>query len=505
MKSLRLISIGIFILFLISNAQAEESSYNPYNCFSVIVGKGASLDGSVLLAHNEDNYTHFLVDYHRVPRKKHKLGTTIRLSTGAIIPQVAETYSYVWVEMPMLYFSDTVFNEWGVTISSNRCASKEENPVLTQGGIKHRLRLLMAERAKTAREAVLVAGKLIDQLGYASSGRTYVIADTEEGWMLSVVNGKRWIAQRVPDDKVAVIPNYYTIGNINLKDKANFLGSQDIIEYAIKQGWYNPEQDGPFHFAKAYSKYASRNSLSNVMRMWRGVKLLAHESLGISNEYDTDFMFPFAFPPSKKLGIKDLLTVLRDHYQGTKYDNTQEYLIGDPHKVNGFPICAIGNNLSYVAQLRNDLPTEIGAVLWLSQQRPDVQAYVPWYSGIEEIPNGLSSGNHEKSLAQHIPVPGKTYSHLLYKLSQKYPKHAYLFFSKLSQQLANNFTSQFQQIRKKMHDFENQLIANQSEFERQAINLYKKNPNQALKLLTGYSADSTEKVIEMTKTFLDQN
>ena len=71
--------------------------------------------------------------------------------------------------------------------------------------------------------------------------------------------------------------------------------------------------------------------------------------------------------------------------------------------------------------------------------------------------------------------------------------------------MANNFTSQFQQIRTKMHDFENQLLANQPEFERQAINLYKKNPNQALKLLTGYSADNTEKVIKMTKIFLDQN
>ncbi|MBE0664247.1 MAG: C69 family dipeptidase, partial [Candidatus Aminicenantes bacterium] len=128
-------------------------------------------------------------------------------------------------------------------MTSNACLSREDKPELFSGGIGFNLRRLVAERAHTAREGVRIAGELISQHGYNSSGRTYIIADAREGWLLHAVNGRHWVAKRVPDNEVAVIANRYTITAVDLKDRENFQGAADIIEYAVVRGWFNPQKD----------------------------------------------------------------------------------------------------------------------------------------------------------------------------------------------------------------------------------------------------------------------
>ncbi len=135
-----------------------------------------------------------------------------------------------------------------MTVASDNCPSREDKPELTDGGIGYMLRRLVAERARTAREGVLLAGKLVERFGYIDSGRTYIIADPDEGWLFCVVNGKHWLARRVPDNEVAMVANTYTIRAVNLRNKANFLASADIVDYAKSRGWYDPQTDGPFDF-----------------------------------------------------------------------------------------------------------------------------------------------------------------------------------------------------------------------------------------------------------------
>ena len=222
-----------------SSLIAQQINENPFNCFSVIAGKNATADGSVMFAHNEDDWGDRMVNFYKVPRADHQHGEMITMETGAKLQQATQTWSYLWLEMPEMSFSDSYMNEWGVTIASDACSSREEEGELTDGGIGYWLRRAMAERAKSAREAVKIGGALVSQFGYASSGRTYCIADTKEAWMLSVVNGKHWVAKRIPDDEVAIIPNYYTITTIDLKDTLNYYGSADLVDYAVKKKWYN--------------------------------------------------------------------------------------------------------------------------------------------------------------------------------------------------------------------------------------------------------------------------
>jgi dipeptidase len=477
----------LFLIFLFNvvSVFAQSHQTNEFNCFSVLVGKNASADGSVLFAHNEDDYGKQIVNYFKVPKIQHVAGETITLATGAIIPQVNETYGFLWFEMPGMVFSDSYVNEWGVVIASDACESREENPELTSGGIKYWLRRLVAERARTAKQGVRIAGNLISELGYASSGRTYLIADSNEGWMLSAVNGKHWVAQRVPDDMVVVIPNYYTIGAVDLADTNNFLGSPDLIDYAIQIGWYVPEKDGEFHFARIYSSPGNLKNNGNVHRMWRGINLLAEKS------FDLDDEFPFAFRPKKKVAVQDLMAVLRDHYVGTELDKTEGYRVGNPYKMNGSTICASSTQYGFVAQLRSWLPAEIGTVIWLAQYRPDSQAFIPWYLGVNAIPGDFAYGDYQTALDQHF-VPPKN-------IHEKTDSHAYWTFVNLAEKIDGDYGALIQQARAKWDPIEKQLFSDQQGFEKKAVGIYNKDRNDAKHLLTEYTNGWAEKIRKMAK------
>lgn len=395
---------GIVVGLIVSIwTQVYGQQYHGFNCYSIIVGKNASADGSVMLAHNEDDQSPQLVNFYRCLPERHEAAEQVVFRRGASIAQISYTHGFYWIELPGMEVSDAFMNDQGVVIASDGCPSREDKPDLTDGGLVWWLRRLVAERAHSARQGVKLAGALIEQFGYASSGRTYVIADRNEGWMLAVVHGKHWVAQRVPDDHVAVIPNFYTIGEIDLSDTLNFYGSADIIDYAIERGWYHPETDGPFHFARAYSARFSLNHPGNTHRMWRGVNLLARES------YPLDGPFPFSFAPKRKVSVADVMAVLRDHYEGCELDRSQSGEGGDPHQLNSATICAGSTQYSFVAQLRGNMPLSVGAVLWLAYYRPGLQLYTPWYAGMTSIPDGYALLGATAALRVHFEPPPSTF------------------------------------------------------------------------------------------------
>ena len=247
------------LLLFISLGNSGAQQHLELNCFTVVVGRDASADGNLLIAHNEDDWGKQIVNLYKTPSQTHSKDEIVRFGNGGLINQVNKTNGFIWIELPGMKVADSFINDQGVVITSNGCPSREDKPDSTDGGILYWVRRLVAERANTAREGIKLAGDLINKFGYVSPGRTYTFADKNEAWILSAVYGKHWIAQRVPDSQVVVIPNYYTIGEIDLKDTSNFLGSPDIVDYAINRGWYYPDSGEKFHFAKAYTALTSIN------------------------------------------------------------------------------------------------------------------------------------------------------------------------------------------------------------------------------------------------------
>ncbi len=458
-----------FILTLLLSLPGQD------NCFTIVVGKAAAADGSVLLAHNEDDREEgkiFFVNVHKIPQKSYKAGETILLKNKGSLPQVPQTFGFLWLQIPGAEFGDSYINENGVVIASNQCSSREDKPVLTNGGIGFMLRRIMAERATSAKNAVEIAGKLIDQWGYYSPGRTYAIADATEAWVFHAVNGKHWIAQRVPDDQAAVIANRYTIENVNLADKKNYRGSPDIIDYAVKRGWYHPGKDGEFNFARAYSLPGNYAAELNVLRQWRGTALLAKK------RYKPDEPLPFSFSPRRNIRPTDLFNVLRDHYEGTEYDLTAGYKEGSPNSAGKRTICTESTQYAFVAQLREELPKEIAYLVWIAFRRPDSNAFSPWYVSITSPPEGYNRGNSETALENHFNPPPS--------FSRFNPNYAFWNFAKLSDLVDQSYRTRIKIARKEWRNLENYIMKTHKKMEEEFKYLVKKNKFVALKIITNY-------------------
>jgi len=176
----RLFSVVAVFVFCLAILAAQCDA-----CYSIVVGKKASVDGCVIMAHNEDDGPPQIVNHHKIPRKKHSSGETVRLRNGGQLAQAKQTWAYIWSEMPGMLFSDSYLNEWGVCVTSDNCPSREDKAEITDGGIGYMLRCLVAQRAKTAREGVLLAGKLVERFGYIDSGRTYIICVKVSYWLES--------------------------------------------------------------------------------------------------------------------------------------------------------------------------------------------------------------------------------------------------------------------------------------------------------------------------------
>lgn len=319
-------TITLFCL-LICVAVSAQDVYN--NCFGIIAGKNVTEDGSVIMAHNEDDGGEQMLNIYSVPASP-------------------DNVKYLWFEFPGMEVADSFMNEFGVCIASDGCPSREDRKDFTEGGVLYKVRQTVAKKAHSARQAVEIIGALVEKYGYKGSGRTYVIADPNEGWLCSVVQGRHWVAQRVPDDMVVTIPNYYVIGEVDLSDRENFAGSPDLVEYAVSRGWYDPAKDGKFNFRLAYATEKSLNSDHNSGRHTRVQNLLFGNAIMGKD-------VRFARKPLEKVTIEKMMEAL-----------------SLPEVCNNTTI------LASVFHLRGWLPVEQGCVAWNAMGHPNVELFEPW-------------------------------------------------------------------------------------------------------------------------------
>ncbi|MBO7641202.1 MAG: C69 family dipeptidase [Bacteroidales bacterium] len=348
-----------------------------YNCFSIIAGRNATVDGSVLMAHNEDDSGEQMLNIY-------------------VVPATDKNLRYIWCEFPGMEVSDVFMNQFGVSVASNGCPSREDKADLKGKGVLYEIRTSVAKYARTAREAVAIIGSMVETFGYSGSGRSYIVADPQEGWVVSVVKGKHWVAQRVPDDQVMTIPNYFVIGHVDLEDEANFAGCEDLVEYALERGWYDPEKDGAFNFAKAYAAEKSLQSVNNITRHKEAWNYLFGE----------DKPGTFAAVPNKKLSLRDMMNILSLHEEPTP----------DGHLENS--ICSDRTVLASIFQLRAWMGFDKGCVMWNAMGHPCSQVFVPWYAGITQAPEGL--GRYKSPMEAELKHMSNTKDK-----RKNYPDHFY--------------------------------------------------------------------------------
>ncbi|MCR4395904.1 MAG: C69 family dipeptidase [Candidatus Saccharicenans sp.] len=489
-KSFLLPLLAIFFLVLSFGLSLQADDGQHLNCFTVLVGKKASADGSVLVAHNEDDTGDIILNIRKIAPRNYDQAIKIDLGHGGAWETTGQTNGFLWIEASAQEFADSFVNEHGVVITSDACASRETNEDYTDGGIGYLLRRIVAEKARTAREAVRLAGELVEKYGYRSSGRTYSIADKNEAWMLAVIRGRHWLAQRVPDDEVAVIPNYYTIRQVRLDDPDNFLGSPDLIDYARKNGWYDPEKDGPFDFKKAFSRPSRRDPVfdGNSLRMWRGVAILSGKDWKVEDD------FPFSFKPSRKITPEMLMSLLRDHYEGTEYDATAGYKNGSPNLTKFRTICTSSTINSFVAVLNAQKPEPLSILLWLAPGKPDTTVYLPIYYGLSRMPEGLGAGptqhDYELFYRQHFQPE---------ELIAARDGLLHTRILRLERVIEGNYGQMIEVVKKELRPLEKEYLSRQKPFDSKFSQLQAKNPAAAGQALDKFVTEAFQRLEKIYK------
>lgn len=370
------------------------------SCTAIIVGKKATIDGSTIIARDEDDHTaintkKFVV----VPAKDYDL-TYKSLHTGLEVP--IKEHGYRYTATPVGDASDGDWFEAGINEKNVAMSATEtemtnprvlgHDPLVKNGIAEDAMVNLVLPFINSAREGVQRLGALIDKYGTAETNGI-AFSDKDEVWYMETAGGHRWVAQRLPDDAYAICPNIMVIEKIDFEDHDNYMHSPHIRDFVNKYH-LNPNPMN-FNFRNIFGSQNEADSYYNTPRTWYGQKLF---NPSIEQE-PTDQHMPFARKPEKLIAVEDVQFFLSSHYNGTKYDPFGTHSSGDLKDQKKFRSIALDRNQSScILQIRNDVPAEFAAIQWVAFGFYAYSPYVPFYANIVDTPANYKEAPEQFSL-----------------------------------------------------------------------------------------------------------
>lgn len=459
-------------------------------CTNLLVTKGASVDGSVMITYTCDGEFHPHLKYS--PAADYEPGDSLEISDwhgdirGWII-QVPHTYAVV-----------DMINEHQLAICETTFDGREE--LQNKEGLLHYwdLMILALERAKTARQAIKVITDLVAEYGYRSTGESFSIADTEEAWIMEMIGlgeggkGAIWVAVRIPDGYISCHANKARIGEFPLDDPENYLYSDNVISFAVEKEYYDPKSGEPFLFNEAYCPSTPRNRRYGDARVW-SIFRRAAPSINLSPDYHRAIegteQYPLWIRPDNKLSLADVFALMRDHYEGTDYDMTKGvdagpygtpyrwrpmvWMVDSIEYVWERPVSTQQTGFSFVSQSRSWLPDAVGGILWYGLDDTYFTCYTPLYCGINAIPKSYTIGSLQKFSWES----------------------AWWVFQFVSNFANLKYSFMIKDIQAVQADLEGTFIALQLAVEKTAVELAKSDPELAIRYLTDYSVMHAEMVV----------
>ena len=464
-------------------------------CSNFIVGKKASVDGSVMCSYSADDYGMFQYLCH-YPAAKHAKGEMRKIFDWdsnkyyGEIPEAAETYNVIGN-----------INEWQVTIGETTYGGREE--MVDSTGIMDYGSLIYValQRSKTAREAIKVMTTLANTYGYNSGGETFTICDPNEAWIMEMMGkgagskGAVWVALRIPDDAICAHANQSRIGKFNMKDKKNVMYAKDVVSFARSKGWFQGK-DADFSWKMAYAKPDFSGRRFCDARAWAMLNhfydMSPYLDWALGKNPDAQDM-PLWVVPNKKVSVQDVENVMRDHYEGTPLSVADGSDIGGGiwempyrptplmYKVNGKqyfnerPVSTQQSGFVFVSQMRSWLPREIGGVFWFANDDANMAAFTPVYCSMTERPECYNT-------------PGADALHFS-------KKNAYWVCNMTSNMVYPRYSLMFPTLKEVRDSLDNSYFAAQAGVEKKAQELYAQNPQAAVKYLNDYSVEKAQQML----------
>ena len=464
-------------------------------CSNFIVGKKASVDGSVMCSYSADDYGMFQYLCH-YPAAKHAKGEMRKIFDWdsnkyyGEIPEAAETYNVIGN-----------INEWQVTIGETTYGGREE--MVDSTGIMDYGSLIYValQRSKSAREAIKVMTTLANTYGYNSEGETFTICDPNEAWIMEMMGkgagskGAVWVALRIPDDAVCAHANQSRIGKFNMKDKKNVMYAKDVVSFARSKGWFQGK-DADFSWKMAYAKPDFSGRRFCDARAWAMLNhfydMSPYLDWALGKNPDAQDM-PLWVVPNKKVSVKDVEAVMRDHYEGTPLSVADGSDIGGGiwempyrptplmYKVDGKqyfnerPVSTQQSGFVFVSQMRSWLPREIGGVFWFANDDANMAAFTPVYCSMTQRPECYNT-------------PGVDAVHFS-------KKNAYWVCNMTSNMVYPRYSLMFPTLKEVRDSLDNSYFAAQAGVEKKAQELYAQNPQAAVKYLNDYSVEKAQQML----------
>lgn len=424
---------------LMASAMALTQQSNA--CTNIIVTRGASKDNSAMVSYAADSHWLYGELYFH-PAMDWKAGTMLNIVEWDTskplgqIPQVPHTYKTVGnMNEHQLIIGETT---WG-----GRLELMDSTAIMDYGSLIY----VALQRARTAREAIQVIVDLANEYGYASEGESFSIADKNEAWVMDLIgkgvemkDGKNvnkglvWVARRIPDGYICAHANQARIQTFPLNDPENCLYAPDVIEFARSKGYFSGK-DEDFDFSAAYNPIDFGGVRACDARAWSAFRILCdgkftYEKDGKMITEDADnyldyvmgknlkHRMPLFVKPARKLGVKDVADAMRDHFEGTPLDMTQDigaggnalpyrwrpmgFKVGGWDYINERAIATQQTGFWFVGQARHDLPDIVGGVIWFGTDDAATSYLSPIYTNTDKVPECFREGNG--SLLKYSPT-----------------------------------------------------------------------------------------------------
>ena len=423
--------------------ETERAEKARMSCTSIMVGRNASADGSVMTSHTCDSW--YRTWMRMVPARDYERDTVTAIYEGrmhtqsaqdstkmyrrGVIPQARHTFRFLDTAYPCLNEKQLAMGE--TTISGRDTLQNKRGMFMIE-----ELARIALERCSTAREAIRLMGNLVKQYGYGDSGECLTIADKQEVWIFEIFGegpkkiGGVWAAVRIPDDEIAVSANISRIGRLDLADTDRYMASDNVFDVAKRLKLWGGKSE--FSFWKAYSGGNYFDEPKNYSVREHFIMSQLAPSLCLSDSIEE---LPLSVKPDQKVSAEQVMRLLGSYYEGTPKNLSGRHLIPNPKRkdkegnlvenepdsiVSPFSnpwmrpdeinmYYAMGDSVmknirtvsvpwcaySTVIQLRAWLPDEVGGVAWVALDNPGESPRFPIFCGTTELPPLLlTCGQH---------------------------------------------------------------------------------------------------------------